>query len=275
MTEVSRSAAFTDTALPERYERLLGPALFAPWAEVLLDSVGIAPGMHVLDVAAGTGIVSRAAARRAGPTGRVVAADISPAMIAFHEGHPAEDGAAPIETAVASATELPRSDGEFDAVVCQQGMPFFPDRPGAVAEMRRVLRPGGVVGIAVWTPDHDVVPFGPMHAAMQELGVPSPFPDAYDTGSFVLSAEEVATLLRNAGFGDVDSREVELVTHWLSVDALVTAVHGTPFGAVMDGLDRPTQDEARRRIADRYRRWVAANGTVDLPTYSVIARAVA
>jgi SAM-dependent methyltransferase len=271
----TRSIAFTAGSLPERYERLLAPSLFEPWAEILLDAVGIDEGSRVLDVAAGTGVVSRAAARRTGRSGLVVSTDISPAMVAFNAGHPAEDGAAPVETAVTSASRLGLAGGSFDVVLCQQGMPFFPDRPAAVAEMRRVLRPGGRVGIAVWTPGHEVVPFGPMNGALQDLGAPAPFPGAYDEDTFVLSAEQVHDLLAAAGFTDIGSREVELMTRWAGIDALVAAVDGTPFGALLDELDEPTRKSARRLIADRFAKWAGDDGGVHLPTYSVIARAVA
>ena len=268
-----RAIAFTDVALPERYERLLAPSLFEPWAEVLLDAVGVAAGASVLDVAAGTGVVTRAAARRAGPSGRVVSTDISPAMIAFNASHPGEAGAAPIETAVASATDLGRDGGEFDVVVCQQGMPFFPDRPGAVAEMHRVLRPGGLVGIALWTPGHDVLPFGPMNSVLAELGAPVPGGD--DVNSYALDADQVAALMSAAGFTAIHSREVELVTHWASVDAMVAAVHGTPFGVLLDALDPPTQERARDMMSERYSQWATPSGRVEASTYSVIARGVA
>lgn len=274
MSDTERTAAFTDTSLPERYERLLGPALFAPWAQVLLDAVGIEPGARIVEVAAGTGILTRAAAHRAGPAGQVVATDISPAMIAFNAQHPPEPHAAPIRTAIAPATALPCTDSGFDVALCQQGMPFFPDRPGAVRELHRVLRPGGLVGIAVWTPGHEVVPFGPMNRALQDIGSPEPFPGAYDETSYVLSPSQVQDLLASAGFTRIDSREIELLTHWPSVDALVEGVHGTPFGALLTALDDERQTKVRAAMAERFDRWLRDDGTVAVPTYSVIARAI-
>lgn len=286
MTDQSaRTSAFSDASLPERYERLLAPSLFEPWATVLLDAVGLTAGDRVLDVAAGTGVVSRAAARRAGPGGRVVSSDISPAMIAFNATHPAEDGCAPITTVVASVTDLdrdvvvatPEDVTGFDVVLCQQGMPFFPDRPGALREMRRVLRPGGRLGLAVWTPGHQVVPFGQMNSALREIGVPEPFPGAYDDSSFVLSAEQVADLLTDTGWHEIQSREVELRTHWTDVATVVAAVHGTPFGPLLDALDPDSQRQARALMTERlavYERG-GPNGPVEIPTYSVIATATA
>lgn len=269
-----RSDAFTSGSLPESYERLLVPSLFGPWAELLLDAVAPAPGAAVLDVAAGTGALTRAAARRVGPHGRVVATDISPAMVEFNAAHPPQPGAAPVEAVVASATALGRTDGEFDVVLCQQGMPFFPDRPGALREMRRVLRPGGTIGVAVWTPGHETMPFGPINDAVRDQGAPEPFPAAWDESAFVLSPEALGSLLEDAGFHDVDSRETELMTLWPSPEALANAVDGTPFGAVLAGLGTEARRAAGEQIRRRFTEF-ARGGHVEVPTYSAIARATA
>jgi SAM-dependent methyltransferase len=269
-----RSPSFADTSLPGRYERLLGAALFEPWATVLLAAVGIEPGARVIDIAAGTGVVSRAAAAQAGPDGYVLSTDLSAAMIAYTAGYPAAPGAAPIETGVASATGLGRADGEFDVALCQHGLQFFPDRAGAVREMRRVLRPGGIVGIAVWTPGHEVVPYGPLHSALRELGVPEPHPGAFAQDAFTVTADQVGAVLTDAGFEHVDSREVELMTHWPSAAALTATVDGTPFAALLDALDANEQAQARALVTERFARWARSDGSVTMPTYSVIARAV-
>jgi SAM-dependent methyltransferase len=271
--EFARADAFGSQSLPERYERLLGPYVFRPWAEVLLDAVALPAGAAVLDVASGTGILARAAARRVGPRGRVLATDISPAMVAFNAGHAPLPGSAPIETALAPATDLGVRDGEYDAVLCQQGMPFFPDRPGAVREMYRALRPGGLVGIAVWTPGHDVDPFEIMEGALRDLGAPEPFAGAFDPSSYVLSPEQVATLLRDAGFRDVDSQEVELVTVWPDTDALFRAVGGTPFSTLLEGFDDAQRERVRTMMAERASPFVV-DGALRIPTYAAIAHAV-
>src|SRR5437588_7065494 len=93
----SRGTAFRQGSVPENYERRLAPVVFEPWARVLIGMVGVAPGDTVLDVASGTGVVARLAAAAAGPEGRVVASDISSAMLAHAAAQAAASGAARID----------------------------------------------------------------------------------------------------------------------------------------------------------------------------------
>jgi ubiquinone/menaquinone biosynthesis C-methylase UbiE len=141
---------FSDEALSVAYDRLFTASFFGPWAEVLIDLVGVDAGDTVLDVATGPGTVARTAAIRAGRSGRVVGIDLSAPMLEVARSKPAEPGAAPIEFIHAPADELQLPDAGFNVVLCQQGLQFFPDQIAALREMRRVLKPGGRVGIAVW-----------------------------------------------------------------------------------------------------------------------------
>ncbi|HEX9970113.1 MAG TPA: methyltransferase domain-containing protein, partial [Acidimicrobiales bacterium] len=113
----------------EVYDQLLVPRMFQPLAEVLLDAVEVAPGERVLDVATGPGTVARVAAARVGPTGSVTGADISEAMLTVARGKPAVADGAPLTWVESPACPLAGvEDGSFDAVTCQQGLQFFPDR---------------------------------------------------------------------------------------------------------------------------------------------------
>ena len=270
-----REEAFTSDSGPANYERYLAPYLFEPWAQVLLDTVGVQPGLRVLDVASGTGVVSRAAALRIGTGGRVLATDISPSMIEFNAAHPPRPDAAPIETVVASATDLGGADGAFDVVLCQQGLPFFPDRVGALREMHRVLRRGGVAGVSVWSGHGATMPFGPIHTVFGDLGVPEPFPGAWAMSSFVVAAAELTELLARAGFTDVRCREIELVTHWPDLDHLTNVILGTPFAGVLASLSPDRQDEVRRLLRQHYEPFAMAVANVDVPTFATVAVATA
>jgi ubiquinone/menaquinone biosynthesis C-methylase UbiE len=140
----------TFTRASTAYERVMVPAIFGPWAKDLLDTVALAPGMQVLDVACGTGIVARLAAPLVGPTGRVVGLDSNEAMLAMARAQPVLTGAR-LEWRQGDATKLPFSDAEFDAVLCQQGLQYVPDRPAALREMKRVLASGGQLALSVFS----------------------------------------------------------------------------------------------------------------------------
>jgi ubiquinone/menaquinone biosynthesis C-methylase UbiE len=133
----------------ETYQAYFVPAMFTPWAKMLLDHATPQPGEHVLDVACGTGVVSRMIAPTAGANGRVVGLDVNPAMLAVARNQPAPDGA-PIQWREESALAMSLPDASFDLVLCQQGLQFFPNHAAGVREMRRMLKPGGRAAVACW-----------------------------------------------------------------------------------------------------------------------------
>ncbi len=143
-TEVDRSFS---GSIPELYERLLVPLIFAPYAtELAARAAALAP-RSVLEIAAGTGVVTRELARVLPADCEIVASDLNAPML----DHAASLGTArPVQWRQADAMQLPFADASFDLVVCQFGAMFFPDRPAAYAEARRVLRPGGTFLFNVW-----------------------------------------------------------------------------------------------------------------------------
>ncbi len=131
----------------EIYEQHMVPAIFARWASDLVDAAGVRPGQRVLDVACGTGVVTRLLAERVGPTGRAVGLDFNAGMLAVARA--AALGLA-IEWLEGNAMSMPLPDAAFDAVVCQQGLQFVPDKLAALREMRRVLVPSGRLAMSLW-----------------------------------------------------------------------------------------------------------------------------
>jgi SAM-dependent methyltransferase len=127
------------------YQDQLVPALMEEWAPRVAEAARIGTGDAVLDVACGTGVLTREAARRAGPTGVVTGLDLSPAMLAV-----AARLSPTLQWKQASADQLPFPDQSFDAVVSQFGLMFFPDQIAGLHEMMRVLKPGGRLAVAVW-----------------------------------------------------------------------------------------------------------------------------
>src|SRR6185503_20411663 len=134
--------------LPEYYDRCVGAAWFGPFGRALVEHVPKDPGGDVLEIACGTGLVTQALREKLAPSRKLVATDLSKAMIDYAR---AKLSALPgIEWREADGTKLPFRDGEFGAVVCALGMMFMPDKKAAFSEAHRVLQRGGMVALSTW-----------------------------------------------------------------------------------------------------------------------------
>src|SRR5512140_178744 len=144
------STAFVG-AIPENYHAGLGPLLFEPYAEELARRLASSGPARVLETACGTGLLTRRLAARRPEGGRLVATDLNAPMLAVAK-RTLGDAAEAVELRTADMTALPFDDGAFDAVVCQFGLMFVPDKAVAAREARRVLRKGGTWMVATWSP---------------------------------------------------------------------------------------------------------------------------
>ena len=142
----------------------MGP-VFTPWGVYLLDALKLEPSERLLDVAT----VARLASARVGPEGYVLATDLSPAMLAIAETKPAVEDGSSIEYRLSPAMPLQAEGDSFDVACCQQGLQFFPDRRGALIEMHRTLRPGGRLGLAIWSDIEVCPPFAAVRDAIAEV----------------------------------------------------------------------------------------------------------
>jgi len=228
----------------ERYERCVARYVLGPWAPLLVDAACLAEGEHVLDVACGTGVVARAAAKRVGSAGRVVGVDLNPAMMGVARSLPVPTGA-PIEWLERDALDLQFEDTSFDVVLCQQGLQFFPDKEAALKEMRRVLDRGGRLALSVWNTA------GLYNGAVGEALAQFLCEEAavrFCASRQVPTAEELQRLAMEAGFSAVDVRVSRINVH-LPLLEQFTLDHlaATPVAPVIAAAD----PEARRRIGAR------------------------
>ena len=198
---------FDAASVSENYHRYLDPVLFEPWAHRLVRLARLPRGATVLDVAAGTGAASRAAAAVVGDTGRVIACDSSARMLDYAI-EAASPGRAPIEAIVGDATAIDLPDGSVDAVLCQQGLPFMADRRAALAECRRVLKPGGVLVVAVWAEGERLDPFDAFADALTADAAAAGTPRTISNAALTMSVADVVDALAGAGLVEVNaSRE--------------------------------------------------------------------
>ncbi|MCB1624226.1 MAG: class I SAM-dependent methyltransferase [Pseudomonadales bacterium] len=142
-------------SIPLLYDQYMVPLIFEPYAADLASRIALRQPSFVLEIAAGTGAVTRRLASELPSTTAIVATDLNQAMI----DHAAAVGTSrTVEWRQADASQLPFSDESFDVVVCQFGAMFFPDKPRAFSEARRVLRPGGTFIFNVWdTIEHNEI----------------------------------------------------------------------------------------------------------------------
>jgi ubiquinone/menaquinone biosynthesis C-methylase UbiE len=134
---------------PEAYQRYGVAAIGTAKAQELVALAALQPGTRVLDVACGTGVVARQAAQAVGTTGQVTGLDINEGMLRVARTVAPPVGA-PITWREGSVMAIPFPDASFDAVLCQWGLEFFPDRAQGLREMARMLVPGGRLGLRVW-----------------------------------------------------------------------------------------------------------------------------
>lgn len=266
MITTQNDGVFSAGSVAEGYREYFEPAIFRPWAERLVDFARIRSGQRLLDVACGTGVVARVAAGRLGRNGHVIASDISAGML----GHVSTDypqDAATLETVQCSATELALPDKHVDAVLCQQGLPFIPDRPAAAREMHRVLRPGGTAAVAVWISGTRVDPFATYAEVLVDHGAEEPYPHAYDIDQYCMSPQAVESALTAAGFVDVDVRIEELTVRWPSAAAAAQAICGTPFYPALTAMSEAQQQAVAQSLLERM---TAQNGGPVAPVMSAV-----
>jgi len=242
----------------ELYERYVARYILAPWAPLLVDGARLAEGERVLDVACGTGVVTRAAAQHVGPGGHVVGVDLNPGMVAVARSLPASAGA-PIEWIERSALDLRLPAASFDAVLCQQGLQFFPDKALALQKMRRVLKHGGRLALSVWNS------LGLYNSAVGEALARY---ISNETSVQFLSSrrqaptrEELQHLATEAGFSGVEARVSGINIHLPHLDQFTLGHLGaTPFAAVIAAVDPATSKQLGASVMKQLQRYADGNG---------------
>lgn len=242
----------------ELFETMFVPAITAVWAPKVIALAQPEPGEHVLDVACGTGALTRLLPAFVGPRGRVVGLDLNPAMLdVAREGAVHRAGAAQIEYHEGDASTLPFADATFDVVYCQLGLMFFPDRIAALKEMHRVLRPNGRLAVMTWgaidkCPAQTVMKntwgrhFGADKAAF------------FDAQHALSDPEVVLRLIRDGGFNDASVRTVMGVIRFDSPE-LLTRIWAT----VLDiQADAQTRAQIIAEVSDALQAYVGAEGLV-------------
>jgi SAM-dependent methyltransferase len=230
--------------------------------EQMLDAAGVTTGHRVLDVAAGAGGQTLVAARRVGPTGHVLATDISPAILGYAAKMAEQAGLGNVSTLEADGEQLPVAEASFDAVISRVGLIYFPDQQAALAGMRAALRPGGRLSAVVYaTADKNGFFAIPVGIIRRRAQLPPPAPG--QPGPFSLGGPGVAEeALARAGFHDISVVAVPSPVR-LSSAAECVRFEQESFGALhqmLSGLPAPERAEAWAEIASELRAFEGPDG---------------
>jgi ubiquinone/menaquinone biosynthesis C-methylase UbiE len=238
-------------------EKWLGEA-----TEVMLDLAGVGPGARVLDVAAGAGGQSIAAARRVGPSGVVLATDISSRILEYAERQATAAGLTNIQTKTMDGEEIDVEESFYDAVISRVGLIYFPDQQAALKGMRRALKPGGRVAAIVYsTPERNGFFSIPVSIVRRRAELPPAAPG--QPGPFSLGGDGVlAATLARAGFRNVEVRVVAAPLRMASA-AECLRFERESFGALhqmLGGLDEAARDAAWQEIERELARFEGEQG---------------
>jgi len=213
-----------------------------PWAPGLVALAALKPGECVLDVACGTGLVTRLAAPEVGPTGQVTGLDINANMLIVARSLALLPGAS-VTWVEGDAGAMDFSNASFDVILCQQGLQFFPHKDAALREMHRVLVPGGRVLLSVWKSA------GPYNVAVAEAlerhaGVETA--TKYRASRMVPNAEELQRLLVDAGFRAIHIRPSAMT---MRLPSLKSFVLGHLSGGTVAGAVAALSEDQRAALA--------------------------
>lgn len=233
-----------------------------PSTELMLDMARIGPGDHVLDVAAGAGEQSIAAARRVGTGGRVLATDLSPRILEFAAADARSRGLGQVQVRPMDGEALDLPDASFDAVISRVGLIYFPDQARALGEMRRVLKPGGRVAAIVYsTADRNQFFSLPVSIIRRRANLGPPLPR--QPGPFSLGAPgALEKAFVDAGFHDVATKVVPAPL-CLPTAAECVRFEKESFGALhqmLGSLDDAGKQAAWDEIAESLRAFEGPRG---------------
>ena len=236
-------------SIPENYDRYLGPVLFESYAQDLVERVNVSEGGRLLEIACGTGIVTRHLRDRLPPGVKIIATDLNEAMINYaRQKFRADEN---VEWKPADALDLPFGDESFDAVVCQFGLMFFPDKQQGVNEAFRVLKSHGQYIVSVWD-DIEHVDLAKATETVIKQFFPENPPDFYDVPFSFHEPDRLRSVLTTAGFREI---KIEVVPFpCVSASALDAAhglIHGNPVITAINERDPAKAPEIEAALAEK------------------------
>jgi ubiquinone/menaquinone biosynthesis C-methylase UbiE len=225
---------------------------------LILKGAHLSPGLHILDLASGSGEPALALAKAVGPDGRVVATDLVPEMLGVAQEHAHAQRLANMEFRDADAEQLPFASASFDRVTCRFGIMFFPDTQKSLSEIRRVLKPTGSISFLVWGSPFENPLFSTMLGPfLKHIKVPTPAPDAPHVFRFA-DESKLAGALTSAGLHEVSVAAHKVSWPWPGPPEEAWQASreiAAPFKKMIAALPPDKTEEVHHEIVEGIRRF--------------------
>ena len=251
---------FGNDAVAKAYDSILVPILFEPWAKSLIKENQPWVGNHVLELACGTGVVTKELAQHVLPTGKVTALDINKQMIDLAKLKCVE-WANHTEFIEGSADSLDIPNQSIEKVVCQQGFQFFPNKEVVAQEIYRVLKPRGKAILSTWCSVSECEIFGAICESLEALGL-------NETSQlmqipFNLTQNDLLTPFNAVGFSTADvTKHKQKMYLEGGISSAITVAYSTPIGPKLKTLSDEKQEEFKKILLDKIKQLNGKDGSV-------------
>ena len=240
--------SFGDDSIAKSYDKILVPSLFEPWAIHLIENNQPWVGNMVLDLAFGTGVVTKEIARNVSPNGSVIALDMNGQMLDIAKSK-CKEWENSIDFIEGSCESMAIADSSLDVVVCQQGFQFFPNKQAATLEIHRVLKPGGRVIISTWCPVSECEIFGIICETLEtlnEIEISKMMRVPFD----FITQSELQEPFSTAGFSNIEVSKQEMNMQLEGeVDNALMVAYATPIAPKLKELSVEKREEFNKVFA--------------------------
>jgi len=258
--DTSKSFSFGNDSVAKLYDTILVPSLFQPWTDKLIKDHGPWSNTSVLDLACGTGVVTKALAQNTQPEGKVFALDINSQMLALAK-QKCEQWTSSISFIEGSAHQIDISNNSIDIVVCQQGFQFFPDKKLAAKEIYKILKPRGKAIISTWCSVKDCEIFGIVCDTLEsinefEIAQMMRIPFDY------MSQQELQSPFNDIGFTSVQVSKQEQTLYLNGgLESAIALAYATPIGPKLKALSIDNQNKFKRLLRNNLQRLQQPDGS--------------
>jgi len=261
--------SFGNDSIAKAYDTILVPSLFEPWASQLINDNQPWTANNVLDLACGTGAVTKELAQSVGSSGKVIALDINSQMLNLAKIK-CNEWAKHIEFIEGSAGSIDISDNSLDKVVCQQGFQFFPNKKAAAYEIYRILKPRGKAIISTWCPVSECEIFGTICDVLESMSL-NEISQMMRIPFDFMTQNELLESFNDIGFSKIQISKQEQNLYLVGgITKAISFAYATPIGPKLNALSDEKQEKFKTLFIDKLQALIHADGNIGRMTTNIL-----